>query len=420
MISIISANWHIFFLVIFLFISALSSASETAFFSLSQTKISAFSSSSDLRKQQIAKLLKQPRELIVTILMINVFVNLMVQNISSAYFGDYSSWALSVGVPLGLTLFFGDLLPKIFGIAHNEKMSRFAAPIFTVLKKILNPVQTGLTWTAAHLARIIFFFLKKEPEVSLEELSLALDEIRTSGTVSEEEADLLSGYLRLQETLVQDLMRSRDEIFFYDLSEDLSKLIYLMKDQKLSRIPICDGGLDKIVGIMTVRLFLKHYQELTNKQKLQQVMDPPYFVPESTPARVLLYQLKKHHEFFAVVIDEYGSVTGIITLEDLTEEIIGDITHPRLEKNSYTRSAKDELICSGKMELAAIEDVTGVRFKTDHRSVTIAGYLIEKLDMIPTTGMTYEDEQNSYQILSADPHRIRRVKIIKKEGDSKL
>ncbi len=406
-------NWHILLLIFFLAISAFSSASETALFSLSKMKLLAFGDAKEGPKNQVAKLLKQPRELIVTILMVNIFVNLMVQNVTSAYFGDYASWVKSVGVPLVLTLFLGDLLPKIFGMAYNEKIGLFAAPIFTVIKKILSPLQKGITLIAAALARFIFFFLKKAPDVSIEELTLALGEIREGGALREE-THLLAGYLRLQGAIVQDIMRSREEIRFYDIKDDPLKLINLFKDNRLSRAPVCDGGIDRILGIMTVCNFLEKDGEMVDKSRFQELLQPAYFVPESTPARVLLYQLKQHHEFFAIAVDERGSVTGVITLEDLVEEIIGDVAHPRIDKTLPTQASGDELICSGRTELTAIKDQIGLTLKSEYRQVTINGFLSEKLKQIPVEGMIYEDERAVFHVLEADNTRILRVYIRKK------
>jgi CBS domain containing-hemolysin-like protein len=261
------------------------------------------------------------------------------------------------------------------------------------------------------LSRILFFFLRKEDEISIDELQHALRTSRKLGVLNEEEAELVRGYLLLQESTVKERMRPREEVLYFDLDEPLTKLIHLFVDQECSRIPVCERGLDKIVGVMTSRIFFLHRPLLKTVADLRPILEKPFFVPESIPAKTLLRQFYDRQESFAVVVDEYGSTSGIIALEDLVETVIGEIVDRRDEKSLYTMSGEDVMIASGKMELADIEKIFDVPLVSENHMVTIGGYLTEKMGDIPKSGSKFVSDDFLFHVLAAEPTRVRRVYI---------
>ena len=187
-------------LLIFLILgSALFSSSETAFFSLSPMQAQGFRKSKDPKKLLAAKLLASPRDLLITLIMINVILNILVQNVASNIFGDFSGWWLNVGVPLGLTLTFGEFIPKSIGMANNVRLSTKVSGFLWKVMQVLLPVRVVLIRVTTFLSRIMFFFLKEEKEISLVELQHALRTSQASGVLAEDEAELMRGYLNLQE-----------------------------------------------------------------------------------------------------------------------------------------------------------------------------------------------------------------------------
>jgi len=411
----------IFLLILFLFCSAFFSASETALFSLSSMKVRAFSEQEDHNKQLIASLLSRPRELLVTIIILNISVNIFIQNIASSLFGDSSSWLLNVGLPLCLVLIFGEILPKSIALVHNTRVAIIAAPIINGAKKAIFPIRQFLIRATPILTRFLFFFLKKEKEISIDELQHTLRESRQFGVLHEDEAELIRGYLKLEESSVKELMRPREEVIDYDTDEPLSRLIHLFVDQECSRIPICQKGLDNLLGIMTSRLFFLHRNALHSATDLLPILKKPFFVPESMPAKTLLRQFYERKETLAVVVDEYSSICGLITLEDLVETVVGEIVDRRDEKSRYTRSGEDVIIASGKLELAELEEIFNIALKSENNMVTIGGWLTEKLGDIPKSGTKYVSGQLIFHVLSADPNRVRRVYIrhLKKTAQKK-
>lgn len=356
-------------------------------------------------------LLSNPRNLLVTILMLNILVNLLVQNVVATIFGDFPNWILNVGVPLALTLIFGEVIPKSIGLANNERIAYRVAPTLSAAQRLFKPFVSTFIKVTSFISRCMFFFLRKEDEISIDELQHALKTSREYGVLMEDEAELVHGYLNLHESTVKALMRPREEVLYFDLEEPLSRLIHLFVDQECSRIPVCRGGLDQIVGIMTSRLFFLHRPALQETLDLLPILKKPLFVPETMPARALLRQMYDREESLAIVVDEYGSVSGIIALEDLVEVVVGEIADRRDEKNRYTSAGEDVIITSGKLELVEFEQIFGVALKSENNMVTVGGWLTEQLGDIPKAGTKYVTKEFLFHVLAADPQRLRRIYI---------
>lgn len=398
-------------LVLLIIFSACVSASETALFSLSAMKIKAYKNNLDKRKQLVATLLSHPRELIVTIIIFNVLVNILVQNVVSNIFGDFSSWAVNVGLPLALTLVFGEVIPKSIGLANNDRIAYRIAPILNTISRFILPIRKGLLYFTDFISRCMFFFLKKEEDISIDELQHALKTSRQFGVLNEDEAELANGYLRLQESSVKELMRPREEVIFFDTEESISRLVHLFVDQECSRIPVCKESLDNVLGIVTSRRFFLHRFSLNSSEDLLSILRKPFFVPETMSAEPLLKQMYDKEESLAVVVDEYGSVSGLITLEDLVEVVVGEIADRRDEKSRYTRSGEDIIIASGKLELMELEEIFGIALPSENNMVTVGGWLTEQMGDIPKAGAKYVTDHFLFHVLSADPNRVRRVYI---------
>lgn len=398
-------------LLLFLISLAVFSGAETAFFSLSSMQIKAFKKDPDPKKRLISFLLSSPRELLVTFIILIVVMSLAIQNTVSALFASQDSWFLNIGVPLAINLILGEMIPKSLAMPNNVRISyRFASLLFW-MQKLLFPVRKMLSFLASFVVPILFFFLRKEKEISIDELQHALKTSKEQGVLHPEEAELIRGYLHLQESTVKELMRPREEVIFFEKDEPLSRLIHLFVDQECTRIPLCEGGLDKILGIISSRIFFLHRNAISETKDLIRVVKKPYFVPETTRADVLLKQLYEKKETFAIVVDEYGSISGIISLEDLVEKVIGEIVDRRDQKASYTRAEGGVIITSGKFELAEFEEVFDVSLETENNMVTIGGWLTEQLGDIPKTGTKYQAQGFLFHVLAADPTRVRRLYI---------
>ena len=403
------------FLVILLLLCiaglALCSGAETAFFSLSSMQVKAFRKDPNPKKKQVAHLLSTPRELLVTLIILIIVISLAIQNIISTLFGEKSNWLLTVGIPIGVNLLLGEMIPKSLAIPNNARIASATAPLLIRMQKILMPLRKFLSKAAGFVAPLLFFFLHKEKEISLEELHHALKDSKDRGVLLPEETELIRGYLRLQDSMVKELMRPREEVLFFDCSEPLSRLVHLFVDQECTRILLCNGGLDKLIGIISSRIFFLNRAQIQETKDLIRIAKKPYFVPETLRAGLLLRQLYERKESIAIVVSEYASISGIITMEDLVEEVIGEIVDRRDKEVFFTRAGEDVIIASGKLELFQFEEIFGVCLKTESHVVTIGGWLTEQLGDIPKTGQKFSTKEFFFHVLAADPTRVRRVYI---------
>lgn len=402
---------QIVFLIVILFFSGFFSSSEVALFSLSSMKVKSFKNDPDKRKQLVAHLLTSPRDLLVTLIMLNVIVNILIQNVTSSIFGDLSGWALNVGVPLALTLVFGEVIPKSIGMANNAAISYRVAPFLNLARRFFHPICRILASFTGIVSRLVFFFLKSEEEISFDELQHALKTSRRYEILNEDEGELVRGYLILQESQVKELMRPREEVLFFDIEDPLSKLIHLFVDQECSRIPVCKESLDNVVGIITSRVYFLNREKLHKTSDLTSILNKPLFVPEGMAAETLLRQMYEKEESLALVVDEYGSISGLIALEDLVEKVVGKISDARDVKSRFTRSGEDVIIASGKLELSEFDEVFGYSLPSENNMVTIGGWLTEQMGDIPKTGAKYRAHGFFFHVLAADVKRIRRIYI---------
>lgn len=353
----------------------------------------------------------RPRDVLVTILILNVVSNLLIQNTVSSIFDQFSDWTLKVGLPLVLVLIFGEVIPKSIALPNNAFIAAKAAPVIHVLMRFLRPILTRLNVFASLISRALFFFLKEEEEISADELRHVIRISLSNKIISLHEAEMIEGALDLKDATVKELMRPRDEVLFYDIQEPLSQLVSLFVEKKCTRVPVCDTQLDHLLGILSTRRFFFHQDRLANGNDLIPILKKPYFVPETTHGWVLLHSLREIGENMAIVVDEYGSVSGLITQDDLIEAVVGSINDQRNEKSLYTRSGNDVIIASGKLEVSQFEDIFDVHLASKENPVTLGGWLIEQLGDIPAAGTKYATDDFLFYILAADPQRIRRIYV---------
>lgn len=401
----------IFFLVVLILLSACLSGSETALFSLSPLTIKSYRSSTNPRLHLIGKLMENPRQVLVTILILNIFANILIQNTVSTIFDNYHSLLLKIGVPLVLTLVLGEVLPKSLALPNHTAISYWVAPWIHWTSKILSVIRDPLTKMTGFLSRFLFFFLREEKEISPDELRHVLKTSEERGILMPVESELIGGTLDLQNSQVKEHMRPREEILFYDIQEPLSGLYELFVDKQITRVPVCEGNLENLKGILSARWFFFHKNQIEKGQDLLTLLKKPYFLPESTRAWTALRNLRGKGISLAIVVDEYGSISGLITQEDLVEAVIGEVIDVRDVSSLYTRSSEDVIIASGKLELSEFREIFDKSLKSDGNIVTLGGWLIEQLGDIPVTGTKYATDDFLFYILSAEPNRIRRIYV---------
>ncbi len=398
-------------LVFLLMISALLSGSETALFSLSSLKVRLLKKDPTWRKRLVAELLSKPKELLVTILIVNVAMNILIQNVISNVFEPSSNWFITVGIPLLLTLFFGEAIPKSIAISRNLKVSVATAPILYTIRTIITPIRKLLTKVALKISRVVFFFLRPEREISYDELKYALITSQERGVISRDEAKLIHGALKIDEAHVKGIMSARSEILMYDISDPIDKLLYTFVDEECSQVPVVQGTIDQVIGIITSANFFVHRSHIKTGDDLRQFLKEPLFIPETISARKLLINFHAAKETIALVVDEYGQISGLVTKEDVVELVIGQIEDKRDEEVLYTRQGDDVIICSGKLELAFLEELFDTSFDHAKNAVTIGGWLTEKEGDIPISGAKIVTNDFLFHILASSKSRVDKIYI---------
>jgi putative hemolysin len=399
------------FLIVFTLFSGYCSLALIAIFSLSTGEAKLYAQDIDPRKKLVVSMLSKPRDLLVTLLFYDIAANILIQNAAANLFGDLSSWWLKVGIPLGLTLILGEILPKTIALPFNTQIAYRVAPSVYFIHRLLGPIRHLITEATTYLSRILFFFLKKEKEISNDELRVLLKSSETYGILNRDEAKLAQGYLSLADITIKERMRPRHEILYYDLSEPLSKLVYLYVEKECSRVPICQGDLQNLLGILSAKRFFLNRNMIQKSTDVIPNLKKPYYVPETIVARTLMRHFFLRKEEMAIVLDEYSSISGLITQEDLFEIVVGEIADQRDEKIRYTPAGKDVIIASGKFELSEFEELFHVQLPSENNMVTLGGWLTEQLGHIPKSGTKYVWKNFLFQVLAADPNRVRRLYI---------
>jgi putative hemolysin len=403
-------------IILFVFLAAcvigsgLLSATETAMFSLPQFKLRSFAKDNDIKKRLVATLLTQPRQLLITILMLNISMNILVQNITSSIFEDNSGWFYTVVVPLLMTLTVGELIPKALAISYNVKIAPLFAPLLYFTQWLIRPARVAISWVTDHISSVLFFYLKKEKEVSVDEIKHALKASRDFGVLSVEEAKLLRGYLSLDEMIVKEIMNPRSDILYYDINDPIENLISLFVDKECSRIPVVEGDKENIIGIIESQAVFLSREEIKVSQDIRRFLQKPFFIPESMPAKLLFNQFNTTKGRLAIVVDEYGSISGLITLEDLIEIVVGQI-EDRRDDAAYTLSGQDVMIARGKLELSEFEEIFDVPLESKCNMATLGGWLTEQMGDIPHLGAKYMTKDFLFHILSATPSHIESVYV---------
>jgi putative hemolysin len=401
----------VFCLIFLLGFSGCLSASETSFFSLSPLTLRTYRHSVDQRQRKIAAMMSHPRDVLVTILILNIFSNLLIQNIVSSIFEPFASWFLKVGLPLALVLVLGEIIPKSIALPNNVQIAAATAPVIEKLMRGLHPVISRLNACAGWISRLFFFFLREEQAADSGELRHLVRTSTASSILIPQESDLIEGALDLKEATVKELMRPRDEMLFYDIQEPITQLNDLLIYKRCSRVPVCDGQIDRLVGILSMQSFFRNQGKIHNGSDLAAIVTKPRFVPESMNGWSLLCDLRESGEQMAIVVDEYGVVSGLVTQEDLIETIVGEISDQRDEKALYTRFGSEVIIASGKMEVSQFEDLFATHLPSRDGPVTLGGWLIEQLGDIPAAGTKYSMDGFLFYVLAADPNRIRRIYV---------
>jgi len=414
-IHIFSVEVLLFTLLILLLIvcSAFISGAEVAYFSLTKHELE-----DQDKKQRIVKLLNKPNELLATILIANNFVNVAII-ILSAYLTEIA-FTFPEGSPLefifqviiitSLLVLLGEITPKVYANQHALRFSRVMASPLIFLRKIFFPLSYLLVTATSFIDKRL---KQKRKEASLEEISKALD--LTSNQSKEEEQRILRSILEFGNTDAKEIMKPRTDVVAIKDNAKFKEVLNLIVSSGYSRIPVYKQQFDNVLGILYIKDLIPHLNKEDDFQWLD-LCRKPYFIPENKMINDLLkeFQLKKNH--IAIVVDEYGGASGIVTLEDVLEEIVGEINDEFDDDHlSYSKLDDCNYIFEGKVSL--IDFLKAVKGQQDcfddfkGESDTLAGLVIEVEGKIPSIGNETKIPPYIFKVESADARRIKRFKV---------
>ena len=416
-------------LCMLLLFSALASASETAFFSLLPNDINEMENSDKRSDKLVLELRNKPKQFLATILITNNLVNVTI-TIFSVYImtrmfnlAANPVWAfiINVVVVTSLLLIFGEMIPKITAAKRARRLATALAPTINVLVKVFKPLSNVLVKSTVvidkHLAK------KNTNTLSISDLTTAVD-ITTAEETPSEERSMLQGIATFGEKEVSDIMQPRVQLFAVKNTTKFNSLIELVIENGFSRIPVYEDTLDEIKGILYVKDLLPHLEDADFQW--QDLLRPAFFVPENKKINDLFQDFRAKKIHIAIVVDEYGGTSGLVTMEDVLEEIVGDISdefdvvaenqnYKKIDDKTYLFKAQTSLIDFCKVfeiNESYFEDIKG-------ESDTLAGLILEMEGRIPRAGFSTSYKEFVFQIEKADKRRIIEIKVVYNEKTDK-
>ena len=405
--------------VLLLFASGFVSASEIAFFSLSPNDLSEIEEEEHPSDKRIMSLLKDSERLLATILISNNFVNVTIIMLCNFFFAQVVDFGGSVIVEFlvitviltFLLLLFGEIMPKIYSAQHTLRFTRFAAPVLALLEKLFRPLSSLLVRSTFIVNKCVS---KKNYNISVDDLSQAL-ELTDKSEISEE-SNILEGIIRFGGETAKEVMTSRLDMVDLDVTATFTEVLDCVVENGYSRVPVYEDSQDNIKGILYIKDLLPHLKK-DDTFKWQSLIRPAYFVPETKMIDDLLRDFQANKIHIAIVVDEFGGTSGIVTMEDIIEEIVGEIndeydeeehSYVKINDHTYVFEAKTQLSDFYKIlhiDTDAFEDVEG-------DADTLAGLLLEIKGDFPKLHEQLEYGDFLFEVLEMDARRILTVKVV--------
>ena len=401
--------------MVLLMLSAMASGSEVAFFSLKRADIADLESRSDASSRRVIDLLDNPDRLLATILvtnnMINICLVIVTTQIIDALFIFTGIWdfIFKTIVVTFLLLLFGEIMPKVFTQGNPVRMARFFSLPLKVFRWLVYPLAFILVRTSRHVSRLA----TKNAEISIEELADAVDLTETG---SEEEQKMLSGIVNFGQTEVVEIMHSRVDITGLEFEADYNEVRRTIVETGYSRIPVYGDDLDDVRGVLYVKDLLPYLSE-GNDFEWQKLLRKPYFVPEHMMIDDLLKKFQKKKIHIAIVVDEYGATQGLVSLEDILEEVVGEITDESDEEENelYEKIGERTWIFDAKIHIG--EFLRAIDFEEDAfadvegHAETLAGLMMELKRDLPRRGDELQSHGVKFFIATMDGRRVDKIKV---------
>lgn len=432
---------QIIIIVVLILLNAFFAASEIAFISLNDAKIDKMAMEGNKKAKRIKEMLVNPSKFLATIQIGITLAGFLSSAFASESFASKLAPKLNELIPAislnawnsisiivitiilsYFTLVFGELVPKRIAMKNCEKIAFFSIGIIKSISVITAPFVAFLTFSTNIISKIFGVSEKDEKTVTEEEIRMMVDVGEEKGTIEEEEKNMINNVFEFNDKLASEIMVPRTEIFAIDNTKTIAEAGKILEEENatFSRIPIYKENIDNIVGVVHVKDIF--YSDKRGNSSITKIMKTPFYVPESKPVDELFAELRKKRNLMAVVIDEYGGTSGIVTMEDILEEIVGEIYDEYDEvEELYEMIDDNTFMINGEMAIYDVEEILDIHIE-DGEYDTLSGYLVEKLGRVPTVrdkNRTIETEDVIYKIESVKDKHIVKVKACKVESNKK-
>lgn len=400
-------------LILLILLSAFFSGLEIAFFTLSDSKITALVEKNVRGAKRVQQLKSHPDKLLITILVGNNIVNIAASAIATVFatqlFGN-SGAGIAVGVMTIVILIFGEITPKSIATRYGETIALWFSPIVQFLMYILSPI----IWVFIGINHLITHSFEKATTISEEEEIHALTRIGVKeGTIEKHEERFIQNILEFDDITVEQIMKPRVEIIALDGNKTLGEVFPIIQKARFSRYPVYENNIDNIVGILYIKDLFLEKKEM-QQMKVNTLTKPPLFVSNSSYIDAVFREMKTKRIHIAIVHDEHGGTDGMITLEDIIEELVGEIDDEKDKKEILiTHKGPNTWIANGKIELKELVDHINVDFEDEH--MTLRAFLNEMFEHTPHIGEVYDTEKYTMEIVAASANKVELVKIKKKD-----
>jgi len=424
---------QILVLVILILLNAYFAASEIAYISLNDAKISKQAKEGNKKAKQIKRMLDNPSGFLATIQIgitlagflssafasdlfaskLAPILNNLIPNISLAVWQNISIIIITIILSY-FTLIFGELVPKRLAMKHYEKVAYKTIGVINAINKITLPFVKLLTKSTNIVSKVFGVTENDEEVVTEEEIKMMIDEGEEKGSIQEDEKELINNVFEFNDITVLEIMTHRTEIYALEINSKVKDVIEELDEYKYSRIPVYEGNVDDIKGILYLKDLLKYVKE-ESEISLKEIIKPAYFVAQSKTINEVFKELQKNNNQMAIILDEYGGTAGLVTMEDILEELVGDIFDEYDDiESEFEKIDENTFIIDGSVTINELKKILNVDIPEGDYD-TLSGYLQDKLGRIPNDEEKpiVETDDVTYKVEEYEDKRIVKVKVCK-------
>lgn len=404
-------------IIVLIFLSAFFSSAETALTTVNKHRLRALSEEGNKTAGKVLKLVENPSKMLSAILIGNNIVNITSSALTTTFttqvFGS-KFIGISTGVLTLVVLLFGEITPKTLATLYNEKISMLYIHVIAPLTTILTPV----IWVVNKLSNFIFFILRVDRNAATNvmtegELRTIVDVSVEDGVLEKEEKSMINNVVDFGDYKAKDIMVPRADMVVVSVDASFDEVFAAFQEEHYSRLPVYDESKDTVIGIVYMKdlFFLQNDKEYAKKNfSVRSIMREPFFVYEYQKTSSIMSELRKRFMSMAIVLDEYATAVGLITVEDLLEEIVGEIRdeYDMYELEMVRKLSDTQYEIDASMKLSDLEDVLGFELESEDYD-SLGGYVIEILDHLPSENETVKKDGITFKVVSMDKNRIDRV-----------